>query len=61
MDREFVYIDFDDERFPPCDGGGKEPWGSMGLMWAKNIDFPEVFQGLEPETLIFRMFLKVLP
>ena len=22
VDREFVYIDFEDERFPPCEGGG---------------------------------------
>ena len=26
VNREFVYIDFDDERFPPCEGGSD--WGN---------------------------------
>ena len=36
---DIVYIDFDDERFPPCERGGGSDQGS----------FPKVFQGLGPK------------
>ena len=57
VNREFVYIDFDDERFPPCEGGEEVTEGASGRgkerrrkeghnrlrFEAKNIDFPQVF------------------
>ena len=46
VNREFVYIDFDDERFPPCEGG--EEVSEMFLAH---------FQG--PKTVIFLRFFKV--
>ena len=30
VDREFVYIDFEDEWFPPCEGGGEVSEGLHG-------------------------------
>ena len=30
VNREFVYIDFDDERFPPCEGGEEVTEGASG-------------------------------
>ena len=53
VNREFVYIDFDDERFPPCEGGEEVTEGASGRgkerrrkeghnhlrFEAKNIDF----------------------
>ena len=30
VNREFVYIDFDDERFPPCEGGEEVSEGLHG-------------------------------
>ena len=58
VNREFVYIDFDDERFPPCEGGEEVTEGASGRgkerrrkeghnhlrFEAKNIVFPRVFK-----------------
>ena len=45
MNREFVYIDFDDERLPPCER-------------EQNRDFPLVVEGSKPKTLFFPRFLR---
>ena len=67
VNREFVYIDFDDERFPPCEGGEEVTEGASGRgkerrrkeghnhlrFEPKNIDFPQVFQGSKPKNIDF--------
>ena len=64
MNREFVYIDFDDERFPPCEGGEEVTEGASGRgkerrrkeghnhlrFEPKNIYLPLFFLGSKPKT-----------
>ena len=70
VDREFVYIGFGPDGPPLAPHGAATgshgvamgtTWASHGIQWgpkAKNIDFPVVFQWLEPETLIFFWLFK---